>query len=73
MKNKEYLIIIILLMAIIIGVFSNLYFVSKNKRETNIIKNKLYCYETLYNDNIIGNGCDEYFSNDSWYIEYKNR
>lgn len=38
MKNKEYLIIIILLMAIIIGVFSNLYFVSKNKRETNIIK-----------------------------------
>ena len=29
------------------------------------------CYQTLYNEDIIGMGCDKYFENDSWYIEYK--
>ena len=29
------------------------------------------CYQTLYNEDIIGIGCDKYFENDSWYIEYK--
>ena len=29
------------------------------------------CYQILYNEDIIGIGCDKYFENDSWYIEYK--
>ena len=29
------------------------------------------CYQTLYNEDIIDIGCDKYFQNDSWYIEYK--
>lgn len=32
---------------------------------------EIACYRTLYNEDIIGKGCDKYFYQDEWYIEYR--
>lgn len=42
------------------------------KKENSTLKKQNQCYQTLYNEDIIDNGCDKYFENDEWYIEYKS-
>ena len=33
-------------------------------------KNAAMCYHKLYNEDTIGKGCEKYFGEDTWYIEY---
>ena len=42
-----------------------------NEEDKKELEKQNVCYQTLYNEDIIGMGCDKYFENDSWYIEYK--
>ena len=58
---------IIIILVILFGSVAYLNLV----KETKEIKEQNKCYQILYNEDIIGNGCDKYFENDSWYIEYK--
>lgn len=79
MNNKENIKIkygCIIFITFIIMVYG--YLIITEITTNNINNNKIkelekqnYCYQVLYNEDIIGNNCDEYFKNDSWYKEYK--
>lgn len=32
---------------------------------------EIKCYKTLINEDYIDKGCEKYFENDDWYIEYQ--
>lgn len=61
--RKGTLFLLLLSMVLLITLCFSL--VQNNKLEE---KNK--CYAILYDHDIIGSGCDKYFQNDKWYIEY---
>lgn len=71
MKNKK----IILTIGVVALVTSC--YISKVTTDNKNIKNKakeqeqaLKCYKYLNNDDDIKRGCEKYFKNDKWYINY---
>lgn len=41
------------------------------KKQNEILERKNYCYSVLYNEDVIGNDCEEMFKDDEWFKEYK--
>lgn len=56
---------------VIISCYWVIIYINDLEEEKNELAEQNRCYRTLYNEDVIGSGCDKYFENDSWYIEYK--
>lgn len=65
MKSLVYILLTIVITIIVVV------FVQEWVKAENEVNAELTCYRTLYNEDIIGNGCDKYFYQDAWYIEYR--
>lgn len=61
----------LLICLVLIGCYWFAMYIFDIQAENGELKEQNKCYQTLYNEDIIGVGCDKYFKNDSWYIEYK--
>lgn len=56
---------------VIISCYWVMVYINNLQAEKKELEKQNICYQILYNEDIIGIGCDKYFENDSWYIEYK--
>jgi|GEM_PF-6665335 hypothetical protein len=56
---------------VIVSCYWVIVYINDLQAEKKELEKQNKCYQTLYNEDIIDIGCDKYFQNDSWYIEYK--
>lgn len=71
MKIQITILCVLLICLVLIGCYWFTMYIFDIQAENGELKEQNKCYQILYNEDIIGVGCDKYFQNDSWYIEYK--
>lgn len=76
-RNKVLWVALFIWMTIVavIGVYNsnkvNMEEAKDFKEKAELLDKQNYCYRVLYNEDEIGNGCEEVFKEDEWYKEYK--
>lgn len=73
-KMQTHIIVLwnlLLVIVLIIGCWMTTY-MSYLRTENKRLEEYNRCYQVLYNGDIIGSGCDKYFKDDDWYIQYRN-
>lgn len=71
MQRNVTILCILLIILVFISCYWVILYINNIKLEKKELQKQNACYQTLYNEDIIAEGCDKYFENDSWYIEYK--